>query len=101
MIVLVLVIVTLVVLSPFITYQSAGTCPTRLVANNNISQHFTMEGMKVVATGLGWDSDFSCPAWMVNITGHMTRGDGTGFDLDVWFCVNTYLGTIGKVVENV
>jgi hypothetical protein len=72
-----------------------------LVVNNNLSHNFTMDGMKVVNLGLGWDSRFSCPAWMVNITGRVTRSEGTGFDLDVLFYVNAYLGAIGQVVANV
>jgi hypothetical protein len=60
-----------------------------------------MDGMRVVMTSLGWDGDFNCPAWMVNITGHITRSDGTGFDLDAWFYINSYLGTLGQVITNV
>jgi hypothetical protein len=99
--IVVLTFLILAIVPPIITYQSAATTPTRLVVNNNINQHFTMVGMKVVNVGLGWDSMFNCPAWMVNITGHVTRGDGTGFDLDAWFYVNAYLGTLGQVVDNV
>lgn len=94
---LIILVLTVLIIPPIITYQTAQKTAIRLVVNNNLNQHFTMVDMKVNSINFGWDSNFNCPAWIVNITGHVTRNDSTGFNLSAWFYVNAYFGTVGSV----